>query len=190
MGVYLIVAINTEMNINYKLTNSDFLEYQLYTSSKSESHKKKRRNNRFIGPILFLPYGLYLLNKDKNYVGLTIFGISAVLWFIFYPQYSRRRYKNHFQKYVEENYKNRIDKSVEIDFDENSVNTKDFTSESKINGTELKELIETKNHFFIKLTTDLSLIVPKHSIKNQAEFKNRVIGFGAEYVDELNWKWK
>ncbi|MCP3932303.1 MAG: YcxB family protein [Bacteroidetes bacterium] len=57
---------------------------------------------------------------------------------------------------------------MEIDFDENFVNVKDYTSESKINGTELKELIETQNHFFIKLTTDLSLIVPKHSIENIA----------------------
>ena len=69
------------------------------------------------------------------------------------------------------------------------MNAKDFTSETKISGTELKELIETKNHFFIKLTTDLSLNVPKRSIENQAEFKKRVTKLGAEYVDELNWKW-
>ncbi|HMC01955.1 MAG TPA: YcxB family protein, partial [Flavobacteriaceae bacterium] len=116
--------------------------------------------------------------------------ITAILWFVFYPMYSKWRYKRHFKKHVEENYKNRINKPVVIDFSENSVNAKDFTSETKINGTELKELIETKNHFFIKLTTDLSLIVPKHSIKNRTEFKKRVTEFGAEYVDELNWKWK
>lgn len=178
------------MNLNYKLTNSDFLEYQLYASSKSESHKKKRRNNRIIGPILFLVYGFYLINKDKNYIGIIVFGIAAILWFIFYPKYSQWRYKNHFKKHVEENYKNRINKPVEIDFNESSLNAKDFTSESKINGTELKELIETKNHFFIKLATDLSLIVPKHSIENQTEFKKRVTELGAEYVDELNWEWK
>ena len=177
------------MNLNYKLTNSDFLEYQLYTSSKSESHKKKRRNSRIIGPILFLVYGLYLINKDKNYIGITVFGIAAILWFIFYPKYSKWRYKNHFKKHVEENYKNRINTPVEIDFNESSLNAKDFTAESKINGTELKELVETKNHFFIKLTTDLSLIVPKHSIENKTEFKKRVTGLGAEYVDELNWEW-
>ncbi len=178
------------MNINYKLTNSDFLEYQLYTSSKSESHKKKRRNNRILGPILFLPYGFYLTNKDKNYFALIIFGISSLLWFIFYPKYSSWRYKNHFQKHIEENYKNRIDQPVEIDFYENSLIAKDFTSESKINGSELKELIEIKTHFFIKLGTDSCLIVPKHSIENQAEFKKIVTDLGAKYVDELYWEWK
>ena len=100
------------------------------------------------------------------------------------------QYKNHFKKHVEENYKNRINKPVEININENSVNAKDFTSESKISGTELKELIETKNHFFIKLTTDLSLILPKHAIENKAEFKKHITELGAEYVDELNWEWK
>ncbi|WP_274184475.1 YcxB family protein [Flavivirga sp. 57AJ16] len=181
---------HTEMTINYKLTNSDFLEYQLYTSSKSETHKKRRRNSRVLVPILFLLYGFYLTKRDENYIGILVFGITAILWFILYPLYSKWRYERHFKKHVEENYKNRINKPVEIEFNENSVNAKDFTSESKINGTELKELIETKNHFFIKLTTDLSLIVPKHSIENQMEFKKRVTELGAEYVNELNWKWK
>ncbi|WP_400077291.1 hypothetical protein [Winogradskyella sp. R77965] len=144
------------MKLNYQLTNSDFLEYQLYTSSKSESHKKRRRNNRFIGPIVIILYGLYTIKKDENYAGIIISGILAILWFLFYPKYSKSRYERHFKKHVEENYINRINKPVEIDFDENSVNAKDFTSESKIIGTELKELIETKDHFFIKLTTDLS----------------------------------
>ncbi|WP_271768107.1 YcxB family protein [Aquimarina algiphila] len=178
------------MNLNYKLTNLDFLEYQLYASSKSKSHKKKRQNSRIIIPIIFLIYGLYLTLKDKNYIGILVFGITAILWFAFYPIYSSWRYKRHFKKYVEENYKNRIDTSVEIILDENFVKAKDFTSETKINGTELKELIETKNHFFIKLTTDLSLIVPKHSIKDKAEFKRRLAELGTEYIDELNWKWK
>ena len=178
------------MTINYQLTNSDFLEYQLYTSSKSELHKKRRFRSRIIVPIIYVLFGLYLANKNgDNGIGIVFAGIG-ILWFVFYPLYSKWRYKNHFKKHVEENYKNRINKPVEIDFDENSVNAKDFTSESKINGTELKELIETKDHFFIKLTTDLSLIVPKHSIENQMEFKKRVTELGAEYVNELNWKWK
>ncbi|QNK78200.1 YcxB family protein [Winogradskyella sp. PAMC22761] len=178
------------MNINYQLTNSDFLEYQLYTSSKSELHKKRRFRSRIIVPIIYLLFGLYSAITNEN-IGLGIvFVVIAILWFSLYPKYSKWKYGRHFKKHVEENYKNRINKLVEIDLNENSVNVKDFTSESKINGNELKELIETKDHFFIKLTTDLSLIIPKHSIENQTEFKKCVTELGAEYVDELNWEWK
>ena len=178
------------MTINYQLTNSDFLEYQLYASSKSKLHKKRRFQSRVIIPIIYIIFGLYLANKNRdNIIGIVFVGVG-LLWLVFYPMFSKWRYKRHFTKHVEENYKNRVNKPVEIDFDENSVNAKDFTSESKISGAELKELIETKNHFFIKLTTDLSLIIPKHAIENKEEFKNRVIKLGAEYIDELNWKWK
>lgn len=179
------------MNINYQLTNSDFLEYQLYASSKSETHKKSRNFSKILLPVLFLLFGFLLYKKEEDDIGtLLISGVTATLWFIFYPIYSKWLYKKKFKKHVEKNYRNQINKPVEIDFNENSVNVKDFMSETKINGTELKELIETKSHFFIKLTTDVSLIVPKHSIENQTEFKNRVTELGAEYVDEINWEWK
>ena len=178
------------MKINYQLTNSDFLEYQLYTSSKSELQKKKRSRSRIIIPIIYLLLGFYFANKNGGYVIGIVFAGFGILWFLLFPMYAKWKYKKHFQKHVEENYKNRINKPVEINFDENSLNAKDFTSESRINGTELKELIETKEHFFIKLTTDLSLIIPKHSIENQTELKKRVTEFGAKYIDELNWEWK
>jgi len=178
------------MNINYQLTNSDFLEYQLYASSKSELHKKRRFRARIIGATIYLLVGLYLVNENGD-VGIGIlFAVLAILWFALFPMYSRWRYKRHFQNFVEENYKNRINKPVSIDFEGDFLNTKDGISESKIKGTELKELIETKGHFFIKLATDLSLIVPKQSIDNQMGFKKRVTDFGAKYVDELNWEWK
>ncbi len=177
------------MTINYKLTNSDFLEYQLYASSKSELHKKKRFRFRLIIPILYLVIGIYSASQNGKFgIGIA-FILFGVLWFACYPLYSRWTHKNHFKKHIKENYKNRINKPVKIDFGTNSVNVKDFTSESRINGTELKELIETKNHFFIKLTTDVALIVPKHSIENQTEFKKRVTELGAKYVNDLNWKW-
>ncbi len=174
------------MTINYQLTNSDFLEYQLYTSSKSKSHKKKRLRSRYIVFILYTLLGLYFAYKNENNRMGGIIASFGLLWFAFYPVYAKWNYKRHFKKHVDENYKNRINKPVEIDFDANSVNAKDFASESKINATELKELIETQNHFFLKLTTDLSLIIPKNSIENKVKFKNRVTELGAEYVDELN----
>jgi len=178
------------MKTNYKLTNSDFLEYQLYTSSKSKSHKKKRFRSRYTVFILYILIGLYFAYKNDNIAIGGIIASFGLLWFAFYPMYAKWNYKRHFKKHVEENYKNRIDKPVDIEFDENSLHIKDFTSQSKINGTELKTLIETKNHFFIKLTTDLSLIVPKHSIENLIKFKKSVTDLGAEYIDELHWEWK
>ncbi|GAB5399228.1 MAG: hypothetical protein Aureis2KO_08130 [Aureisphaera sp.] len=141
-------------------------------------------------PIIYVLLGIFIANQNEKLgIGIALIAFG-VLWFVFHPLYSKWRYKNHFKKHVEENYKNRINVPIEIDFDKNSLDARDFTSQSRISGTELKELIETKSHFFIKLTTDISLIIPKHSIENQAEFKKRVTELGAKYIDELNWEWK
>ncbi len=178
------------MKLNYQLSNSDFLEYQLYTSSKSIMQNKKRFRTRIFIPIIYIGLALYFYLNSRNSITAIIFSGVAVIWFFLYPTYSRWSYKKHFQKHVEENYKNRINKPAEINFNENSLSIKDLTSESRIDGTELKELIETKNHFFIKLATEISIIIPKDSIKNSAEFKKEVMSLGAVYVDELNWVWK
>ena len=166
------------------------MAYQLYASSKSISHKKKRRNNRITVPFIFLAAGFYFSYRDNNYLGIIFFGIASILWFITFPKYSRWRYRKHFKNHVEENYKNRIHRPVEIDFDEKSMYAKDGASESKINGSELKELIETKKHFFLKLATDESIIIPKHAIEDQTKFKTHVTKLGVEYVNELNWEWR
>lgn len=178
------------MNIKYQLSASDFLAYQLYASSKSKLHQKRRFRSRLIIPIFYVILGLFLaLANDRPVVGGIFTGLG-VIWFIFYPMYSQWRYKRHFQKHVNENYKNRIHQPVEFELNENSVYVKDMVSESTINGNELKSLIETPGHFFIKLSSGLSLIVPKHTVENQAAFKSLILAFGAEYVNELNWVWK
>ena len=79
---------------------------------------------------------------------------------------------------------------MEITFNEDSVLAKDFAAESKINNTEIKELIEIKNYFFIKLASGLSFIVPKHAIQNRDEFIKKMSDLGAAYVNDLVWKWQ
>lgn len=178
------------MNLNYKLTNSDFLEFHLYSTSKSELHKKKRFWARITVPIIYSLLAFFLTYKSQEFeIGILFSGIGMA-WYLLYPMYSKWRYEKQFKKYVQENYKNRVNKLVEINFNKNSVHTTDFATESKIKGTELKELIETKKHFFIKLTTDTSLVIPKQNIPNLVEFKNKVTDLGANYINELNWEWK
>lgn len=178
------------MNIEYTLTNDDFLTYQLYASSKSVSQQKKRRNNKILYSIIYVLFGLYLSFRDNNHLGIIIFGVLAVLWYILFPQYSRRKYEKYFQKHVEENYNNRTHKPITIAIEDDYILSKDFVSESKISGSEVVSLIEISNHYFIKLATDSSLIVPKHAIDNQTSFKDEVTALGATYINELDWVWK
>lgn len=178
------------MNLNYTLSKEDFLEYQLYASSKSKSHKNRRWRSRIIIPIIYIAFGFFLTSAHNNMATGLVFAAVGVVWYLFYPKYSKWRYKNHFQKHIDEHYQNRIGKSVELIVNETSLFTKDFTAETKINASELKELIELSNHFFIKLTTELALIVPKSAITDLKDFKNDILNLGATFIDETQWQWR
>lgn len=178
------------MNIAYKLTNSDFLAYQLYISSKSKSHEKKRLRSRILVPIFYIGFAVFLYVLNKKSMLPVIFAGIAFIWFLFYPFYSRWLYKRHFRKHIAQNYKNRINKENELSFGENAVLTTQAKSSSKIDESEIKALIETKDHFFIKLASDMSFIVPKTYVENQEGFKKEMTKLNVEYINEIDWEWK
>ncbi len=183
--------INATMKLKYKLRFSDFLEYQLYASSKSKLHKKNRKKIRIIVPVIY--FAIASLLSYINFVNqaIVIFGI-AILWYLFYPLYSKWKYRKHFKNHVKENYKNRIGKELSIDFHENAdfLETYDSGAETKIKYSEFDKLIEIREHYFLRLKSGLSFIIPKREVIDHEKFKKLFSDLNLEYSDESNWKWK
>jgi c-di-AMP phosphodiesterase-like protein len=176
------------MKINYKLKLSDFLEYQLYASSKSELQKKTINKTQIIVPIIYVILGGYIFISLNRVIGIIII-LLGLLWYIFYPKYAKRRNKKHFEKHIIENYSNRVDKLIELEFTPEFMFEKELTSESKIMVQEFDKLIELKNHFFVQLKSKLAFVIPKHAISDEITFKKKISEYNVDYVNELNWKW-
>lgn len=179
------------MKLEYTLNFSDFLECQLYVSSKSELHKKNRNKSRIVVPIIYIVLGLFILYLKKTELAILFFAF-AVIWFLFYPLYSKWKYKKHFEKHIKENHKNRIGKKAILNFDKDSdfIETADFGTQTKIQNSEFDKLIELKDHYFLRLKSELTLIIPKRAVSEQEKFKKLFSDIDLEYVDELNWEWK
>jgi len=179
------------MKLEYTLRFSDFLEYQLYASSKSKLHKKNLRKIRIVVPIIYIAFGMLMLYIQYLNQAIAIFGI-ALLWYLFYPLYSKWKYKKHFENHIRENYKNRIGKEVSLNFhkDMNFLETSDSGTQSRIKDSEFDKLIETKEHYFLRLKSELSLIIPKREVIDHENFKKLFSDLNLEYVNESNWKWK
>ena len=176
------------LKIEYELFKEDYLEYHLYSSSKSQLHRKRLNRSRIIYPVIFMVFGAYLSIMDQNSIGIATFGGLAVLWYVFFPKYAQWHYVRYLRKYIEENYSNRINVPVQMVLQEQSIYIKDTVSESTVNGSELKQLIETKDCFIIKLSTAVVLLVPKRAVLDSAAFIHHVTRWGAEYVNELKGK--
>ena len=178
------------MKLEYSLTNEDFLEHQLYEASKSKRVKSKRFKTRIITPIIYLILGLVSFASGYKILFPLIMFLFAILWYLFYPTRSRKIHIKHYNNHIKDTYKNRINKPIEIEFNKDYVYIEDNGSESKIKTSELKSLIELKNHFLIKLKTDLSLIVPKREINNIDVFKTLFVNLNIPIIEELNWIFK
>jgi len=176
------------MKIEYKLTNDDFLEFQLYTASKSKTIEKKRRFGRIIIPLLYFGIAAYSLINDSVLFGIILL-VFGLIWFVFYPRYSKYRYKRHYKNHIAEHYQNRVNITEELIFEENFVFSKDNSSEAKIEVEEFEYLIELKAYFFLTLKRGISFIIPKSQVTDVMAFKNKIEKLGIQYVNELEWEW-
>ena len=179
------------MKLEYALNFEDFLEYQLYTSSISELQKKNRNKTRIIVPIIYIIFGILIVFTKKIELAIIFFAF-AVIWYLFYPLYSKWKYKKHFENHIKENYKNRIGKKATLNFEKDAdfIETSDFGTQTKIMSKEFDKLIELKEHYFLRLKSELSLIIPKRAVSDQEKFKVLFSDLEIEYVNELNWEWK
>ena len=172
---------------------NDFLTYQLYTASKSLRIKKARSRSRLIMTITSLCVAYLFFSNENDILGYYFLGIS-ILALLFYPLFTRWRYKQHYLKHIRETYKNRIGEVGELEFETDTIRTKDRTGEVKIYKSEIEEVNEIRDYYFLKTRSGVSLIISKtkaddiENIRN--EIKSLVETRGVKHNIELDWKWK
>ena len=171
------------MKLDYKIDEQDFLDFQLFTASKSHRINKKKRNGWIFltaGSIVIALY--FYLNGNST---MTIyFGLVALACGIFYPKYFKWRYKNHYKTYIKENYSKRFGQIESLEISSNYIFSKDKTGEGKINLSEIERVDETDNHFFLKISTGLSLLIPKNELVSINELREKFKEIGLSINDE------
>jgi len=175
------------------LDENDYLTYQLYSASKTPRIKRARIKDWALTTISFLCLSFLFFRSDNNAIGyyfLILSGISLV----FFPFYSRWRYRRHFLKYTRDSLKNRFDEMVTLEISQETIRTKDKTGEMIINTSEIEEINEISNHCFVKMKTGQSLIISKSKTESFEEIKNALLDIantmGIKYNMELDWRWR
>jgi hypothetical protein len=178
--------------IKFKLDQNDFLNFQLFTVSKSKMIRNKRIRGWILLIITFLCLSYLFSGGDDRF--LTYYFLSATLLVaIFYPFYFRWRYKKHYERYVSETYKNRFGQISELDLNEEYLTIKDYASDSKVKISEIEKVDEISDNIFIKIKTGETLIVPK-KINAIDDFKKALLNSfknnKVEWNIETDWRWK
>ena len=176
------------MKLEYTINESDFLDYQLYTASKSERINRKRRNGQILLTVGFAILALIFYMNTKVVLAIY-FGIFSLATAIFYPRYFKRRYKKHYQGYIKEYYSKRFGQAVLTEIQDDLIYSRDHVGEGNIKMEEIEEVNETAKHFFLKVSTGQSLIIPKGTTVNPDEVRARFQALGLKINDEQAWKW-
>lgn len=180
------------MQLIYSLDENDFLQYQLYTASKSKIIKAQRTRTliMLIATFSLLSYITFTPGDLKSYPLFVFF----ILVLILYRLYEKRRYSEHYRKNIAENYKERFGLISKLTFAENQLIEANKLGESKINYESLSAINEIQDYYFLKLITGQSLIIPKKAITNKSDFDvvldDLTVRFKLDNNVNLEWKWK
>jgi hypothetical protein len=174
------------------LDENDFLTFQLYTASKTPRIKKARIKGWIWTTIAFSCLAYLFYSSDNSFIG-NLFLIYACLSALFFPLFTRWRYKKHYLKYIRDTYKNRFNEKCEIEFNDDNIVTRDKTGELKINKAEIEEINEIQGYYFLKCKTGATLIVSKDKTADVEQVKNEIramVERGVKHNIELDWRWK
>ncbi len=177
----------------YIIEKEDFLQHQLFAASNSKLISKTRYNSKILIPFFYLIIGLGFYMMDQSIGGIIFVGIG-VLWYFVYPLYLRKKYLRYYTRYIDENYTNRFGKVESLSFEEEYIYSKNFVGESKMKISEIVEIFEILDYFYLKFSIGSTLIIPKafvnNSIELEKEIKNMATRYSIKHTVNLEWKWK
>jgi YcxB-like protein len=181
------------MILSYLLTEYDFLQHQLFVSSKSERIKKLRTKSLIlVSSILFILSILFFQSKN-NFLAYSFLAYGVINIFL-YPLYLKNHYKKHYQKFIQENYKNRFGKLSTLTLNNDSIECFDTTGNLKINLSEIEVINETGEYFYLSLKSGGNIIIPKVTSEDidilRTGLQQITDRLKIKLNSELNWKWK
>jgi len=175
------------------LDENDLLTFHLYTASKTPRVRSGRIRVWILMPVTFLlfAYLFYQSNNESLFIYfLTLAGLSA----IFSPSYTRWRYKKHYIKYVRDTYKHRFGQECTLIIEGETIGTRSETEEVKIKKSEIEEINEIKDYYFLKARSGTTILISKLKTDNLDEIATLISSlvetYGVRHNIELDWRWK
>ncbi|MCX6182347.1 MAG: YcxB family protein [Bacteroidetes bacterium] len=180
------------MVLQFELEEGDYLTYQLFIASRSESIKKKRKKSRITVPIIYLGFAIFLFYIEGYFIG-SLFLMFGMLWYLFFPKWEKKRYVKHYRNFIKENHSSKLGKRIQIEITDGFLIAKSETSESKTSLPSIQGFIELKDLVLIRIDESQSFLIPKRNIFATewiSELKKTAAKHNKAYIEEQQWNWE
>lgn len=178
------------MILTFKLKENDFFLLQLYIFKREVNLSKLIIKELAVWFVIFLTIILFLYFNNQKDLALFI-SIGAIIGLIIRPFRIKKNYFNRSRKQIKI-YENRFNKTITLEFLDDYINFIGSDSESKINLSAIKKIIDTKQHYLLTLNPEI-IIIPKSEIENEILLRNELIKLSKkqkiEFENQQNWKW-
>ncbi|MDR2949333.1 MAG: YcxB family protein [Prevotella sp.] len=181
------------MELNYSLSEKDFLNFQLYYASQSDKFLSQRNRDRIRLPGLSLLFGVVLLFDDRSSVWAYILIISSFLFFILYKWWSAWFYKRFYKRQVKENMKDDLPYLIKLFLDNDVIEIDSKKGHRRLNVRDIEYISETAEYFYI-IINQIYIIIPRSQISQIKIFRDQLEKYKEDsripYLKKLDWKWK
>ena len=176
------------MTLEFELNEQDFLDFQLFTASQSQKISRKKKRGLILWTPLFIVLSVFYYFDYNNFMAM-LFGVLAIVYGLFYSKLFVWQYKRYYKTYVKENFSYRFGEKAYVEINNQTIYVKDKTGETTINVSEIEKIDETEKHFFVKIKSGVSLIIPKNRIQTSDEVRANLETLGFN-VNKVICKWK
>lgn len=162
------------LEINYNLTEEDYLNFNLFHAKNSKTVTKSLVLQRFLSPIVFL-IAAFVFSRitDGSLVGaLIIFSGMGILWIIYYPKYFYSLIARQSKKMLKEGKNDGLLGERYMILSDEGIVDSSVNGETKVKWAGIKKLEEDSDYFYFYNSSVSAYILPKRMIKNVEETRN------------------
>lgn len=178
-------------SVTFQTHENDFLAYHIFDDV-TNNGGKTGKGISYAWVFITIACLSYLAYEKANHISTGTFEIVfLVLCVCSYPFFNRLNYVRHYKKFVRETYSTRFGKRYTLNFNKDFIGLADDAGEAKIMVQDVDEVFETIKHFFIKLKTNPSIIIPKNELESVDELRKELITVAgkaqAKFIYDSNW---
>ncbi len=167
------------MKLEYEINEQDYIDLNVHHFENSKTIQSAHNKSRFAAPVLFLALPFVMKNTSTIpfWYWMTMFGILAVLWVIFYPSWMKKYYIKQTKKMLREKTNNGILGQKTLSLTEQGIITQGDGDETLTSYGNISQVAEGKTAVYLYNSAVSAIIVPNRafsSSEQKAEFIREV----------------
>lgn len=164
------------MNIQYELTEEDYINFNLYHIKNSKTGKRALMLQRFLSPLFFIIVSyVYSMIGNMPFLPLFItFFILSILWIVFYPKYFYRLITRNVRKMIKEGKNEGLIGQHQLKLSEERLVDTSSNKETTITWTGITGFKEDNGYFFLYNSSVSAYILPKREMDHVDEVRQYI----------------